>query len=77
MSTKPQAGICRFGPDPKHPRPCRHLRQEGVLETTTYGVYGTCDAFPDGIPANVYYGESSHVEHVAGDRGIKYEPLGS
>lgn len=74
MTNKVSHGICVWGPDWKNPRTCKHLKQEGVLETTTYGVYGTCDAFPDGIPADIYYGESSHVEHVPGDHGIKYEP---
>ena len=35
--------------------------------------YGTCEAFPDGIPHAIISGEVSHFENVEGDKGIKFE----
>lgn len=35
--------------------------------------YGTCKAFPDGIPHAIVSGEISHFENVEGDKGIKFE----
>ncbi|WP_202976408.1 hypothetical protein [Anaerophilus nitritogenes] len=34
-----------------------------------------CMAFPDNIPEKILTGELSHLQHVEGDRGIKYEPI--
>lgn len=37
--------------------------------------YGTCKAFPEGIPHAIISGELSHFENVEGDRGIKFEQI--
>jgi len=34
---------------------------------------GKCEAFPDGIPAEIYSGHHKHRGPYAGDRGIQYE----
>lgn len=33
----------------------------------------TCDAFPDGIPEEIAYGDNDHTEPYPGDGGIQYE----
>lgn len=42
---------------------CKHLHEDGE----------TCDAFPDGIPANIRSGDIDHHESVAGDDGIIFK----
>ena len=33
----------------------------------------TCDAFPEGIPNTILYGEVDHTLPYAGDHGIQFE----
>lgn len=32
-----------------------------------------CNAFPDGIPSSIAYGDNLHLTPVEGDHGIQYE----
>ena len=32
-----------------------------------------CEAFPDGIPDDIAYGDNLHTEPVDGDNGIQFE----
>jgi hypothetical protein len=32
-----------------------------------------CEAFPDGIPDEIAYGDNKHLEPYQGDHGIRYE----
>ena len=34
-----------------------------------------CEAFPDGIPEEIWTGENPHTEAVDGDGGLRYEPM--
>ena len=34
---------------------------------------GTCEAFPGGIPFEVYSGQVSHRKAVDGDHGVRFE----
>lgn len=44
---------------------CLHLRS---------GVLWTCDAFPDGIPAEILTNRFDHTRPHPNDNGIQYEP---
>lgn len=33
-----------------------------------------CDAFPNGIPGEIAYGQDNHYAPYKGDHGIRYEP---
>ena len=48
---------------------CKHLRD---LEPGTFGR--TCDAFPDGIPKEIFSGGVDHDKPYPGDHGILFEP---
>lgn len=47
---------------------CKHFNKRKPKEKAT------CRAFPDGIPEDILSGKISHLEHIEGDRGYKYEP---
>lgn len=36
---------------------------------------GTCDAFPDGIPKKIFFGDRLHVKEYPGDHGIRFESI--
>jgi len=54
-------------------RKCKHLR--GVISDGEgeMGERPTCKAFPDGIPAEIAYGDNLHTEPFEGDNGITFE----
>ncbi len=48
----------------------------GTCKHFTRSVRGknVCDAFPNGIPKEIYRGRNDHREPFEGDNGIKWEP---
>jgi hypothetical protein len=36
---------------------------------------GTCKAFPDGIPEEIWIGKNDHKNSYPGDNGIQFEPI--
>lgn len=42
--------------------------------TEELGVY--CEAFPDGIPEDIYYNRHDHRKPYPGDRGVRWESEG-
>ena len=60
---------------------CRHygdwLHGEGIV-ALAQGMDGvpfghSCQAFPDGIPVEVWLGELRHDQPLAGDNGVQFE----
>lgn len=45
---------------------CRHLM---------LGKLRACDAFPDGIPFEIWDGKNDHRKPFEGDRGIQFQPI--
>ena len=40
-----------------------------------YSGDNKCDAFPEGIPRQIYTGEHDHTKEFKGDNGIRFESL--
>ena len=55
-------------------RNCKHylgVRWLGDEESTEVNY---CEAFPDGIPDEIAYGDNRHYSPYPGDHGVQYEP---
>ena len=50
------------------------LRLELFNMTGNDNVAGTCAAFPNGIPEDIFYGFGDHREPREGDAGLVYAP---
>ena len=59
---------------------CAHFtrRMDPTCEQFRTGeppVTGYCEAYPDGIPVEIWRSAADHREPFAGDRGISFAPL--
>lgn len=55
-------------------RNCRHFQGVKQSDGTEMSEVPYCEAFPDGIPDSIAYGDDLHLVPVPGDHGIIYEP---
>ena len=55
----------------KHYRGLRDFGDGGGVEDA--GLRFICDAFPDGIPYAIAYGDNPHTKPFPGDNGIQFE----
>ena len=58
-------------------RGCVHY--QGIIqpEEAEVSQRPSCEAFPEGIPFEIAYGENLHLESVEGDHGIQFERIGN
>lgn len=50
---------------------CKHLRRPTLSDNGTHRH--TCDAFPGGIPSEIWRGDNDHKKSYPGDHGIQFE----
>lgn len=51
------------------------MMQSDCLICKNFYYRGTCEAFPLGIPEEIFYGKVEHREPYEGDNGIQFEPI--
>jgi len=63
--------------EPKcYTRNCTHfqgVKSDATDDEPEKNERNVCDAFPDGIPNEIAYGDNPHTGPVEGDNGITYE----
>lgn len=52
---------------------CAHLRRADLALPPVEDAPMNCDAFPDGIPAEIWRGDFDHRASFPGDSGITFE----
>jgi hypothetical protein len=57
-------------------RGCVHFQGVRQPDGTEKSERVVCEAFPDGIPEEIAYGDNPHTEPYPGDHGILYAPAG-
>ena len=62
--------------EPKcYTRKCIHYLGVSQPDGTELTEINICDAFPDGIPFQIAYGDNKHLKPYKGDHGIQFEPI--
>lgn len=54
-------------------RGCLHFRGVSQPDGTEMTERVVCDAFPDGIPDEIAYGDNLHLKPFPGDHGIQFQ----
>lgn len=54
-------------------RGCIHDPRVGGPDDDEVGEIIVCDAFPEGIPSAIAFGDDPHLYPVEGDHGIQFE----
>lgn len=49
---------------------CKHFRRDDATRNA-------CEAFPEGIPNAIIFGDRTHLRPYPGDRGLRFEPVQS
>jgi hypothetical protein len=50
---------------------CKHIHTDAPDEVVTEA----CDAFPKGIPDEIFWGAFDHTQPFEGDNGIRFEEI--
>jgi len=53
--------------------PCMHCMHFHGGEEYFEEPYVSCEAFPEGIPDEIFEGENMHEEAYPGDKGLRFE----
>jgi len=53
--------------------PCMHCKHMHDGEEYFCQPFVSCEAFPDGIPEEIFEGENLHKKAFRGDKGIRFE----
>jgi hypothetical protein len=56
-------------------RGCKYFNPDNFKVDIKNKRYGGCDAFPDGIPAEIWTGKNLHDKPYPGDHGVQFEPV--
>lgn len=51
--------------------PCMHCKR---FIRDVFADLNNCDAFPGGIPDEIFWGKNLHKEAYPGDHGIRFDP---
>jgi hypothetical protein len=54
-------------------RNCKHFKGVTQPDGTEMTERVVCEAFPDGIPGEIAYGDNPHTSPFPGDQGIQFE----
>ena len=49
------------------------MQSDQCLQCTHYRTEAECDAFPEGIPGEIFGGVFDHSQAYPGDNGIRFE----
>jgi hypothetical protein len=51
---------------------CNLCKRFSIVNSIDSGIH-VCDAFPDGIPDEIWRGDNNHTKPYQGDNGIQFE----
>jgi hypothetical protein len=54
---------------------CRHYFDDEDEDSERFNEPSACDAFPDGIPEEIFFGRNLHKEPYHGDHGITFTDI--